>query len=116
METELLESLGRTGWTVHVFGQRQQPIALAAVKPRTNTADVVIIRGHDRVAAFRTPETSRPLQAQHVVWHYLGAADTTLDALMTLTDDAEYGHPYPIPTECQIHELDIRPYTIRPPR
>jgi len=116
VETELLESLGRTGWTVHVFGPRQQPVALAAVKPRLNATDVVIIRGHDRVAAFRTLETSRPLQAEHVVWHCLGAVVTTFKALMTLADSADYGNPYPIPAECRVPELDIRPYTIRPLR
>lgn len=53
----LLAELRRRHWTIHLYGDPEQPAVFAAVhhwRPQ-RCADVVILRGHDRAVGYRTP-------------------------------------------------------------
>jgi hypothetical protein len=112
----LVRELLRRGWTLLCCGRRTQPDALAAMHQTTFWADVVVLRGHDRAAAYRTltqPQRD-PLQASRVVWHYLSDAERTLRAVLTIPPETATSAPYPIPQQCRIPEAQHRPLTIRP--
>jgi hypothetical protein len=74
----LINELMRQRWTLVCFGRRSH--ALAAVNRDALWVDVVVLRGHDRAAAYRTLTRSGddpgddPLRASWVVWHYLSDA------------------------------------------
>jgi hypothetical protein len=110
-ETDVLRYLMRQGWAMYAFGRRTQPDALAAVKKTEHHADVIVMWGHDRAAAYRTPETSDPLNASMVTWHYLGAPVSTMLAALRLvfTDEPSY----PIPAACRIPETAWQRFTVR---
>lgn len=111
----LLREALRRGWTLLCCGPRAQPDALAAVKRTQFWADVIVLRGHDRAAAYRTliqPEGD-PLKATQVTWHYLSNADRTLRTALNIPPAAATSAPYPIPEECRIPEAQRRPLIIR---
>jgi len=111
----LVRELVRRQWTLVCFGHRAQPDALAAVNRFEFWADVVVLRGHDQAAAYRTllrPQDD-PLEASWVVWHYLSDAERTLHAVLSIPHDAVASVPYPIPEGCRIPEAQRRPMTIR---
>jgi hypothetical protein len=96
-------------------GRRAQPEALAAVHRSELWADVVVLRGHDRAAAYRTligPDVD-PFQATCVVWHYLSDAERTLRAVLTIPPEVAASAPYPIPQQCRIPEVRQRPLIVR---
>src|SRR5215468_12754288 len=66
----LLRQLLQRGWMLLCCGSRTQPDALAAVHRTQVWADVVILRGHDRAAAYRTltqpPTDPTPGNQSHV--------------------------------------------------
>jgi hypothetical protein len=102
----LLHELQRQEWTLICYGPRVQPDALAAVNRTQFYADVVVLRGHDRAAAYRTlirPQDD-PLQVARVVWHYLGDAEYTLRAMLNIPSNPAPAVPYPIPEDCRIPE------------
>jgi len=111
----LLREVVRQGWMLVCCGHRAQPNALAAVNRTQFWADVVVLRGHDRTAAYRTliRPPDDPLQAIMVVWHYLSDAEYTLRAVLNIPPDAVTSVPYPIPDECRIPEARRRPLVIR---
>lgn len=114
LESMLLEVL-RRGWMLVCCGPRAQPEALVAVNRTALWADVVVLRGHDRAAAYRTlvgPQDD-PLQATRVVWHFLGDAERTLRAALNIPPAVAACVPYPIPQDCRIPEVQRRPVTIR---
>lgn len=110
-ETDLLRHLVRHGWSMYAFGRRSQPDALAAVKKAESHADVIVMWGHDRAAAYRTLGKDEPLKAENVTWHYLGSAVPTIHAALRLM--FAYEPSYPIPPECQIPEAAWRRFTMR---
>jgi len=75
----------------------------------------VVLRGHDRAAAYRAPIRPHedPLQATRVVWHYLCDAEATLRAVLNISPKAVAPEPYPIPEHCRLPEAQHRPVTIR---
>jgi hypothetical protein len=111
----LLREVARRGWTLLCCGRRAQPDALAAVNRTQLWADVVVLRGHDRAAAYRalTRPDEDPLQTSRVIWHYLSDAERTLRAVLNIPPHAVASVPYPIPDECRIPEAQHRPLTIR---
>jgi hypothetical protein len=111
----LLRQVLGQGWMLVCCGHRAQPDALVAVHRAQRWADVVVLRGQDRAAAYRTPTGPHddPFQATRVVWHYLGDAERTLCALLTIPPDVLASAPYPLPRECRIPEVQHRPLTIR---
>jgi hypothetical protein len=111
----LLEVL-RRGWMLICCGRREQPDVLAAVHRTEFWADVVALRGHDRAAAYRTllaRPYDDPLQATHIVWHYLSDAERTLRAVLSIPPEAAVPTPYPIPEDCRIPEVRRRPAIMR---
>jgi hypothetical protein len=88
---------------------------LAAVNRCQLWADVVVLRAHDRAAAYRTLTQPHddPLQASSVVWHYLSDAQRTLRAVLNIPPYAAASAPYPVPEECRIPEAQRRPLIIR---
>lgn len=117
-ELELLAGLGESGWTFWAFGDRQRPDALAAVRVADTAADVITIRGHDRVTAYRTPLTpgGDPLRADTVTWHHTSTALEVLREVVPGMPYADDAKPYEAPPECRLPELDRRPITVVPPR
>jgi hypothetical protein len=111
----LLREVVRRGWMLVCCGRRLQPDAVAAVNRCQLWADVVVLRGHDRAAAYRTliRPYDDPFQASRVVWHYLSDAEHTLHAVLNIPPDAVAQAPYPIPEECRMPEIKHRPLTIR---
>jgi hypothetical protein len=114
----LLREITRRGWTLICCGHRAQPDAVAAVNRTWFWADVVVLRGHDRAAAYRTftQPHDNPLLATRGVWHYLSDAERTLRAVLNLTPNTIASTPYPLPKECRIPEIRHRPLIIRPGR
>jgi hypothetical protein len=111
----LLREMARQGWMLICCGRRAQPDALVAVNRTQFWADVVVLRGHDRAAAYRTliQPHDDALQATRVVWHYLSDAEHTLRAVLNIPPDTVASVPYPIPDESRIPEARYRPLTIR---
>jgi len=98
------------------MGRKNAPEALAAFHRDNRWTDVIILRGPDHAAAYRAmahPDNN-PLAATHVIWHYLANAAQTLHAILHLNPAATAAHPYPIPRDCQLPELALRPLAIRP--
>jgi hypothetical protein len=111
----LLREVMRRGWTLICCGRLAQPDAIAAVHRTKHWADVVVLRGHDRAAAYRAPIKPHddPLQASRVVWHYLCDGERTLRAVLNIPPETAALAPYPIPEQCRIPEAQHRPLTIR---
>lgn len=111
----LLREVARRGWMLICCGPRAQPDALVAVNRTQFWADVVVPRGHDRAAAYRTliQPNDDPLQATMVAWHYLSDAEHTLRSVLNIPPYAVASAPYPIPDECHIPEAHRRPLIIR---
>lgn len=98
------------------IGRKTAPAAIAAYHQNNHQADVIILRGPDRAAAYRTHllhSDDDPLTATQVVWHYLANATQTLHAILHLNPEAAATRPYPTPSDCHLPELTIRPLTIR---
>lgn len=110
-----LHQLARAGWNMVVCGLRTAPDALIAYRHRELWADVIVLRGPDRAAAYRTllGTGDDPLAADHVVWHYLSDAARTIKAGLSVAAHAMTECPYPIPQACQVPEVTRRPLTIR---
>jgi hypothetical protein len=113
----LIHELVARQWTMVCIGRKTAPAAIAAYHQTNHQADVIILRGPDRAAAYRAhlqgPDDN-PLTANHVVWHYLANAAQTLHAILHLNPENTTTCPYPIPADCRLPELTIRPLTIRP--
>lgn len=112
---EWLVELARRRWTTIVCGDRQEPEVLAALNRRAHWADVIILRGKDHAAAYRTllRPGDDPLRTDRVVWHYLASAGWTIRAGLTVPASVLQQTPYPIPNECRLPEAQWRPLTIR---
>lgn len=111
-----VHELVRRQWTTVCIGRKDDPAAVAAFHRDDQWADVVVLGGPDRAAAFRAlvrPDDD-PLTTTQVIWHYLAGAAQTLQAVLRLTPEVTAVHPYRIPPDCQLPELAIRPLTIRP--
>jgi len=97
------------------MGRKEAPAAIAAFHRDRHWADVVILRGPGHAAAYRAlvhPDKD-PLAVTHVVWHYLAVAAQTLHAILHLNPAVAAVRPYPIPRDCQLPELALRPLAIR---
>ena len=113
-----LHDLIRRRWTIYMCGRRAEPDAIAAVDARATWADVVVFRGHDDAAAYRTclRPGDNPLCPARIVWHYVSDAELTLWAVLNIQTDAVATVPYPVPDSCRIPEIRRRPLTILPGR
>lgn len=113
-----VHDLIRRRWTIYVCGHRAEPAAIVAIERRTCWADVVVLRGHDHAAAYRTllRPGDDPLSPARIVWHYISDAELTLWAVLNIQPDAVAALPYSVPDPCLIPEIQYRPLTILPGR
>jgi hypothetical protein len=113
---ELLERLPKNNWTMYCFGEPEKPDAIAAVKVRKSYADVFILRGPEEAAAYRTPllENMDPLEADHLLWRYVGRPVHVLRAVLTICPESMATRIFATPDDCKVPETGRRPYTIRP--
>jgi len=120
---ELIAEFTRRGADTYYFPTREGPhTEIAGVLRRgPHWCDVYVLRGEDRVAAYRAYLINRgdnPLVPDAITWHYLGSAGPVLRALLALPapglDTAEaYVPPHPdlgVPLGQRLR------YTVRPPR
>lgn len=112
---QLIEELIRQQWIRVCFGPKTQPSAIAAIRRYQRWADVVVLRGHDQAAAYRTVlgPGGDPLTTEYVLWHYIGSASAVLRAALDFSWDVPLEASYPIPEQCRIPEAQRRPITIR---
>ena len=113
---ELIHELVQRQWAMVCLGRKSAPVAIAAYHQNNHHADVIILRGPDRAAAYRAHllhPNNDPLTVTQVVWHYVANAAQTLHAILHLNPETTATRPYPIPPDCQLPELTIRPLTIR---
>jgi hypothetical protein len=112
---QLIAELIRQQWTRVCFGPKTQPSAIAAIRQHQCWADVVVLRGHDQAAAYRTilGPGDDPLTAEYVLWHYIGSPADVLRAALSLSWDIPVAASHPIPEQCRIPEAQRRPITIR---
>jgi hypothetical protein len=109
-------------WTAHFYGGRKTPrlIAFTFEWRGSSCADVVLLRGEDVAAAYRTPADGRTdvLRPDLVCWSYEGSAIWTMRAVLSLYPPAHPEAPfrlYPTPDSCRMPDATkTRPLTIRP--
>lgn len=119
---EVLAQLTRQRqWTAHYFGGRKTPhlFAFTFSWRGSNCADVVLLRGEDAAAAYRTPTDGRTdvLRPDLVCWSYEGCALWTMRAVRTIYPPTHPHAPfrlYPAPASGRIPDSPGRPLMIRP--
>jgi hypothetical protein len=119
---EVLAQLTRERqWTAHYLGGRKTPhlIAFTFIWRGSSCADVVLLRGEDVAAAYRTPSDGRAdvLRPDLVCWSYEGSALWTIRAVLTIYPPTHPDAPYRLyrsPPSCRIPDTDARPLVIRP--
>lgn len=107
------------GYTVYCCGNRHAPHVLVAAYLWNDYVDVINIRSAKRVTAARLPKyEGLDIFAPHqAVWHYLGALQPTVTALLRLPPP---GHPdapttlYPAPLTLFVSSDEQRPMTVKP--
>jgi hypothetical protein len=119
---EILAQLTRQRqWTAHFYGGKQSPhlIAFTFEWRGSSCADVVLLRGQDDAAAYRTPTDGRTdiLRPELVCWSYQACAMWTMRAVLTLPPPTHPQAPfrlYPAPELCRLPDAEARPLVIRP--
>lgn len=113
-----LRGLGRTGWTLWIFGPRTLPDAIAAVRPLAGGVDVLVLRAEGRAGAYRAPTGpgKSPFDAREVIWSWQGDPRNVLYALLRLGDLPWDLPRYPTPEDCRPPDSAVRTLTIRPPQ
>lgn len=112
-----LTELRRRRWMVYAHGDRTAPNVLGAVYHRDRCADVVIMHGHDRAFAYRTPtsEDGGVFDPQWVYWWFAHGAVATLHAVLTLAPPpAHTKQLYLCPPGARIEPEHRQLVTIRP--
>jgi hypothetical protein len=117
---EAFAALSQAGFTAYCCGNRHMPHVLVAVYDwEDRYVDVVNMRGAGRVTAARLPKhDDLDIFAPHeVVWHYMGAVEPTVAALLRLPRP---GHPdapttaYQAPLTLFVSSSEQRPMSIKP--
>lgn len=108
----------KAGFTAYCCGNRHAPHVLVAAYDWGDYTDVINIRSTDRVTAARLPtHEGLDIFAPHkTVWHYLGALQPAVAAILRLPPP---GHPdaptatYPAPLTLFVATDEQRPITIK---
>lgn len=119
-------ALGKSGFTHYCCGDRRAPHLLVSTYNWDDHGyiDVINIRGIDRVTAARIPQYDGPetvdiFAPTHAVWHYMGALEPTVTAILRLLPphhpDAPTT-PYPAPSTLFVSTREQRPMTVKPGR
>lgn len=120
---EAFAALKQAGFTAYCCGDRRLPhVLVTAYVWGDSHVDVVNVRGANRVTTARLPnhDGSLDIFAPHqVVWHYMGAVEVAVRALLRLPRP---GHPdaptvaYPAPLTLFVPSCEQRPMTVKPGR
>ena len=115
----LLAELRRQTWGVWVFGPKDGPDIVAAVRRWQTCADVVILRGEQDASAYRTPTMpdADPFVPELVSWQYHSSAVWTLRAALGLPAPGQPQAPIAVlkPESPCFLPADVgRPITYRP--
>lgn len=111
-------ALREAGFTAYCCGNRHAPLVLvAAYNWGDGYVDVVTMRGADRVTAARLPDNLDIFAPHQAVWHYMGALEAAVAAMLRLSPP---GHPdapvtaYPAPLTLFVSSREQRSMTIKP--
>jgi hypothetical protein len=120
---EAFAVLKKAGFTGYCCGDRHAPDILVAVYDWGSQGyrDVVNIRGADRVTAARLPthEGLDIFAPSWVVWHYMGALEPAVAAMLRLPPPGHRDAPttaYPAPLTLFVASHEQRPMSIKPGR
>ncbi len=117
---EAFTAINRAGFTHYCCGDRRAPHVLVSAYNWGDYIDVINVRGADRVTAARLPKSEDDLDIfapSHAVWHYMGALEPTVAAILRLPPP---GHPdtptttYPAPLSLFVTSREQRHMTVRP--
>lgn len=116
---EAFAAMKKAGFTAYCCGNRRAPHALVSAYDWGGYLDVINIRGKDRVTAARLPKCDgldifAPTRA---VWHYLGALEPTVAAMLKLPPPNHPDAPttiYPAPLTLFVTSHELRPMTMKP--
>jgi hypothetical protein len=115
-------ALKNAGFTAYCCGDRRMPhVLVAAYVWGDRYVDVVNMRGADRVTAARLPQhDGLDIFAPHeVVWHYMGAIEPAVAALLRLPRPDHPDAPttaYPAPLTLFVSSQELRPMSVKPGR
>jgi hypothetical protein len=117
---EAFAALRAAGFTAYCCGDRHAPCVLvAAYDWEEGYVDVVTMRGADRVTAARLPNGLDIFAPHQAVWHYMGALEPAVAAMLRLPPP---GHPdapiteYQAPLTLFVSSREQRTMTIKPGR
>lgn len=115
----LLAELRRQAWGLWVFGPKDGPDVVAAVRRWQTCADVVILRGEDDATAYRTSTMpgSDVFVPEPVSWQYHSSAVWTLRAALALPAPGQAQAPIGVlkpDPPCFLPSDLGRPVTYRP--
>ncbi len=114
-------AMKKAGFTAYCRGNHRAPHVLVSAFDWGGYLDVINIRGADRVTAARLPiydglDIFAPTRA---VWHYLGALEPTVAAMLQLPPPNHPDAPtviYPAPLTLFMTSHELRPMTMKPGR
>lgn len=115
-ERERLRGLRATGWTVHHFGPAGTPTVVGATIRRGPFVDVIVIRGRDDSAAYRTHVGSAGVPSQDVwepetvEWYWVGPMLSTVDQATTTLASRTHRDAIPAPPPCGVPMSMRRPH------
>lgn len=109
----------RAGFTHYCCGDRRAPHVLVSAYDWGGYLDLINIRGMDRVTAARLPkyEDLDIFAPSRAVWHYLGALEPTVAAMLQLPPPNHPDAPtatYPAPLTLFVTSHEQRPMTVKP--
>lgn len=116
---EAFAAMKRAGFTSYCCGNRHAPHVLVAAYNWDEHIDVINIRGADRVTAARLPtydglDIFAPCLA---VWHYMGALEPSVAAMLRLPPPDHPDAPimiYPAPVTLFVASYEQRPVIVKP--
>lgn len=114
-------AMKKAGFTAYCCGNHRAPHVLVSFFDWGGYLDVINIRGADRVTAARLPiydglDIFAPTRA---VWHYLGALEPTVAAMLQLPPPNHPDAPtviYSAPLTLFVAAHERRPMTVKPGR
>lgn len=121
---ELLLWASRNGFTTHIVGEVDRPLALVLVKFGQGFIDLAHLRGPDRTEVARVPRDERAniWRPERVTFHYYGGVLDALTALRRLPDRdsaGEHGTYAPprhgSPPPLTVSASERASTTVRPP-
>lgn len=118
---QALAAIKTDGFTHYCCGDRRAPHVLVSVYNWGGHGyiDIINVRGADRVTAARLPKHDGLdiFAPTRVVWHYMGALEPAVTAMLRLPPPNNPDAPtaiYPAPLTLFVSTREQRPMTVRP--